>query len=87
MNLSKIALAGAAVLGLVASGAAQAASTRAGAALPAPAAKAKKLSRTAAPAEGAANRLETTGIVLLTAGVGLAGVGIYEATKDDTPGS
>lgn len=87
MNLMKIALTGAAAVGLVLSGAAQAASTRAGASLPVTS-KVKKLSRTSAPAafESSSN-IEGAGIGLLIAGVAAAGAGIYFATKNDSPGS
>lgn len=84
MNISKTALAGMAALGLIVSGTAQAASTRAAASLPA-AAKVKKLSRTAAPNSAVASDIAAPGVFFLVAGLGLAGWGFYEAVKDNTP--
>ena len=88
MNLMKIALTGAAALGLVVSGTAQAASTRAAASLPA-ASKVKKLSRTSAPASlEAASSLNGAGTPLLIAALLGGGAGLYIALKgDDSPGS
>lgn len=88
MNLPKFALVSAAAFGLVLSGTAQAASTRAGASLPVVTAKAPKASasRTSARTPGEAN-LDTTGSLLLGAAFIAAGVGFYELVKtNDTPG-
>ena len=88
MELTKIALAGAATLGLALAGPAQAASTRAGESLPAVTAKAPKarVLRTSVPNVGESN-IGPLGTIILVAAVVAAGFGVYElATQNDTPG-
>ncbi|MEO0031027.1 MAG: hypothetical protein RIS94_785 [Pseudomonadota bacterium] len=86
MKLIKTAIVAVAAMGLTVSGAAQAASTRAGASLPS-AAKVKKLSRTSAPSLGEASNVQGAGLGLLFVGAGLAGWGFYEAVNNNKPDS
>jgi hypothetical protein len=85
MNMFKIAMAGAATLGVVlASTAANAESIRAGAATPGVVSVKKlKITRTPAPASRESREVSGADIGIGLLAAGAAGFGIYEATKSD----
>jgi hypothetical protein len=89
MSMFKIAMAGAATLGVVlASSTAYAETVRPGAATPGVVSvKKTKILRTTAPAGRESREVSATDVGLGILAAGVVGVGIYEATKGgDTPG-
>lgn len=88
MNMIKVALAGAATLGLVLASTANAAPTRSGSALPLnTTVKKLKLTRTVAPSSREAKAVEGADVGLGLLAGAAAGFALYEATKggDDSP--
>ena len=84
MNKFKTALAGAAAIGLILAGAANAEPIRANTTLPSNTlVKKSKIVRSSAPAKREARAIGGTSIALGLLVAGAAGVGIYEATKSD----
>ena len=87
MSMFKIAMAGAATLGVVLAGtAANAEPVRSSAATPGVVSvKKMKILRTTAPSDRASRAVSGTDIGLGILAAGGAGIGLYEATKSDSP--
>lgn len=86
MNMFKIAMVGAATLGVVLAGAANAEPIRAATATPGVVSIHKyKMARTAAPSSRESRAVSGTDFLIGGFAAGAAGVGLYEATKSDSP--